>query len=90
MLSNLIFTILISRLIISDMKASMNLSILVSSEFYIDSTALYQCFPQLNELKSVLEGKKKLTHKSITPKTEKTFCDHQNNEVALDVSLLFE
>jgi hypothetical protein len=70
------------------MAALINLPFVVSSEFYIDNTALYQCFPQLHELKSVLEGRKKLSHKSITPKTEKTFCDHQTNEVALDVSLL--
>lgn len=65
-----------------------NSPLLVSSEFYIDHTSLYQCFPQLHELKSVLEGRKKLTYKSITPKTEKTFCDPQTNEIPLDVSFI--
>lgn len=61
---------------------------LMSSEFYIGETALYQCCPQLYEIKSLLEGTKKLSYKSVTPKTEKTFCERDTNDVSVNVSIL--
>ncbi|XP_065214398.1 codanin-1 [Planococcus citri] len=61
--------------------------VLISSEFYIDETALYQCCPQLYELKNLLEGGKRLSYKSVIPKMEKTFCEQESDPKAVDVLL---
>lgn len=59
----------------------------MSSEFYVGEATLYQCCPQLYEIKSLLQNGNKLSYKSIIPQTEKTFCEQQNQKVAIDVSL---
>lgn len=73
---------------VSDVSAMAGKSVIISSEFYIGETALYQCCPQLHELKNLLEGGKRLSYKSVIPKMEKSFCEQENDPKAVDVSYL--
>lgn len=71
---------------VSDIRTLVGSPILIISELYIDDKALYQCCPQLNDIKSLLDCGRKQSYRSVPTKTAKAISERQSNEVAVEVS----